>query len=906
VEKIFGYVVVLFLKFALWLRYRIKIKGLENITPEKLNRPGGILFMPNHPTFFIDPIIISLALRRKFAARPLIVEFMYYLPLFHGVMQLINALPVPDFVNSSNSLKKKKGDKVIQTVIDGIKEKQNFLVYPSGKSKSTAYESIGGASAAHRIIQDAPETNIVLVRIKGLWGSSFSRAISDPADLTNDLWHAFKVILKNLIFFLPRREVIVEFEPAPIDFPRAGTRIEVNKYLESWYNKPDGLTKQVGKLPGDSMILLSYSRWSNELLPLVAMRPSPDRDIPITSIPKEIQDKVINKLVELHPCKPDSIKPEMNLSTDVGLDSLDLAEVSAFLQDQFDVKGVHANQLTTVSKVMAIAAGQIVCEETPEEENVDLSKWLLPVPKNRVQIAPGETIAEVFLNQCQRAGNTIACADARSGVLTYSQMKLRAILIAERLRKLPGDYIGIMLPASVAANLLILACQLAGKVPLMVNWTVGPRHLESVAQLSKVQVVISSWAFVDRLENVDLTGVDEMLLMLEDVVREISLKDKLTAYIRSKQSNRTILKTFGVDKRGKDCPAVLLFTSGTESMPKGVPLSQNNILSDLRAALAAVEIYSDDIIYGILPPFHSFGFTVSGILGLLAGTRIVYSPDPMEGQRLANGFARWKVTIMCGAPTFIKGMLKVATADQMQTMRLCVTGAEKAPPELFSVLTNYGKPNCVIEGYGITECAPVLTLNPIGSGSKGVGKALPGIELRIVRPDTEVALPIGQQGLILAKGPNVFNGYLNPSTNSPFTMIDGERWYKTGDLGYLDENGFLNLAGRMKRFVKMGGEMVSLASVEDALLEMGLQKGWPTNQEGPSFAICSKEVDGEKTRLFLFSQFDIGVDDVNVALKESGFSNLVKVSSVIKLKELPIMGTGKINYRQLEGEYLKS
>jgi long-chain-fatty-acid--[acyl-carrier-protein] ligase len=461
-----------------------------------------------------------------------------------------------------------------------------------------------------------------------------------------------------------------------------------------------------------------------------------------------------------------------------------------------------------------------------------------------------------------------------------------------------------LLPASVAANLLVLACELAGKVPLMVNWTVGPRHLESVVKLSNVQAVISSWAFIDRLENVDLNGIEDNLIMLEDIVRQITLADKLRAYFRSKKSVKAILNTFGSDKATKDSTAVLLFTSGTESLPKGVPLSHNNILSNHRAALEALDIYNDDVLFAILPPFHSFGFTVTGLLGLVSGIRVAYSPDPTDGSRIAKGFEHWQGTIMCGAPTFIKGMLKAATPAQVETMRLCVSGAEKAPPELFRMVEQMGKPNCVAEGYGITECSPVLTLNPPGSIHPGVGKALPGVELCIVHPETEQLLQVGQRGLILAKGPNIFSGYINPGLSSPFTTINGEQWYKTGDLGYLDSEGYLTISGRMKRFIKMGAEMVSLASLEDAIIQMASKKGWGLNHEGPSLAVCAKEHPGEKTKIFLFSLFDVSVDEINQSLKESGFSNLVKVSSVTKLLEIPIMGTGKVNYRFLEGQYL--
>lgn len=915
-KKVVEYIIAYSMRILLWFRYRIRVEGLDQLNSKTLNRPGGVVFLPNHPTYFIDPIVATLAVFPKFPIRPMIVEYMYYTPIIHGLMRFMNALPIPNFVSSSNSLKRKKSEKIIQTVIEDLKNGQNFLIYPAGKVKHTAYEAVGGASAVHRILAEAPEANVVLMRIKGLWGSSFSRALTGGApSLSAALWEAFKVICKNLLFFTPRREIIVELVPAPADFPRtpfrpqeeageqtsrAVSRLELNKYLENWYNQPDGLTKQKGNLPGDSLVLVSYSMWGEQYFPVRQSAESQQQEINLQEIPRNVKDKIYRKLAELKECDPSIIRPEMTLASDLGLDSLDTADLVAFLHDQFDVTDVPAQELTTVAKLLAIASKQIVCEKTAEDETGDQSKWFRPIQKRRVTIAPGETIAEVFLNQCHQSGNAIACADGRVGIQSFSQLKLRVILVAQYLRKLPGKYIGIMLPASVAANLLILACELAGKVPLMVNWTVGPRHLESVVNLSKVEIVISSWAFLDRLENVDLTGVDDRLLMLEDIVRELSLADKLKAWFLSKRSTKAIIKAFDIDHLGKDSEGVLLFTSGTESMPKGVPLSNYNLLSNLRAALEAQPVFSDDVIFGILPPFHSFGFTISGILGLLAGVRVFYSPDPTDGRRLANSFAKWKVTIMCGAPTFIKGMLQAATPEQLDSMRLCVTGAEKAPPELFQMLKNFGKPDCLIEAYGITECAPGLTMNPIGGVSKGVGIALPGVQLMIVHPETEAALPIGQRGLILVKGPNVFNGYLNPGLSSPFTTINGERWYKTGDLGFLDEEGILTISGRMKRFIKMGGEMVSLAAIEDALLQVASRKNWSTNTEGPTLAVCAKEIAGEKTKLFLFSRFDLDADEVNASLKEAGFSNLVKVSMVTKLPEIPIMGTGKINYRQLE------
>jgi long-chain-fatty-acid--[acyl-carrier-protein] ligase len=289
---------------------------------------------------------------------------------------------------------------------------------------------------------------------------------------------------------------------------------------------------------------------------------------------------------------------------------------------------------------------------------------------------------------------------------------------------------------------------------------------------------------------------------------------------------------------------------------------------------------------------------------ILAGIKVYYYPDPTDGVRLAERFAKWSLTIMCGAPTFIKGMLKGATADQMKTMRLCVTGAEKAPPDMLHRLQEFGKGDTVLEGYGITECSPVLTMTRPDRPRKGVGQPLPGIDLLIVHPETHEILPVNTQGLILARGPNIFSGYLNPGIEPPFLNVDGKEWYKTGDLGSLDEENNLTISGRLKRFIKIGGEMISLSSIEDGLYQMGLKQGWPIHEEGPTLAVSAKEKAGEKTRIFLFSTFDLDLDNVNKSLKEAGFSNLVKVSSIIRLSDIPIMGTGKVNYRLLEQQYI--
>jgi long-chain-fatty-acid--[acyl-carrier-protein] ligase len=895
--------IIFFFRFVFWFRYRITFKGLENLTPENLNKPGGVLFLPNHPAVFTDPVMVTLGIWRKYPIRPLIVEYMYNLPVINSLMRYVNALPVPDLDQASNTLKKKRSDKAITDVIEGLKRKENFLIYPAGRTKNTSMEIIGGASGVHRIISDVPQVNVVLVRMIGMWGSSFSRAIIGRAPpLFPTVWQGIKIALKNLLFFTPRREIVIEYHLAPDDFPYKGSRLTINRWLENWYNQPDGLSNTPQQ--GDTLVLVSYSFWRDQY-PKVYERPPEILDIDLNQIPDLIKNQVVNKIAEFTEIPKDQITPEKTISIDLGLDSLDTAELVMFLEDQYDVENCPAVELTTVGKMMAIASKQIVFAPEVEEKVSELDKWKQSIPRVRLSVPDGKTIPEVFLTTCKAMGKQYACADLRSGILSYHTLELRTLILAEYIRKLPGQYIGILLPASVGATMCFLAVLIAGKIPVMINWTVGPRHLESVMSVSGTKTILSSWAFIDRLANVDLTNIEDSLLMLEDVRKEIGLLDKIKGFLRTKMSVSKLLKTFNIEQKTENDAAVLLFTSGTESMPKGVPLTHGNILSNQRAVVQAIDFYTTDIIFGILPPFHSFGLTVSSLTPLMIGARVAFYPDPTDGKQLAKGIDRWLITIICGAPTFLKKMLKAAKPEQLKSLRYLVTGAEKAPPELFQLCEQMGVGDIVIEGYGITECSPVLSMNRPNQEHKGVGLAAPGIELLVINPESKEVLGPNQEGLILARGPNVFHGYINKGLASPFMTINNKEWYITGDMGNIDDKGYLFITGRLKRFIKVGPEMISLAAIEDALLQAAPSKGWDTtSEEGPALAVCAKEIPGEKPKIYVFARFKTTTDELNRTLKEAGFANLVKISNFQQLEELPIMGTGKIHYRDLETKYL--
>ncbi len=879
------------LRFLVSLRYKVEVVGLDEISKEVGRNGRGILFLPNHPAAFIDPAIVMLAALKKFKIRPVIVEYMYFLPGVKFLMERIHAVPIPNFGVTSNSHKVRRMNKALQEVIDGLKNGESFLFYPAGRVKGGEKEQIGGASGLHYLLQEAPNVDLVLVRTTGLWGSRFSRAYTAKTPLGGEIIKAgFWITLKNLIFFNPRRKVKMTFEVAPSNLPSNESRHAMNQALEDWYN-----------FEPDPLIEVPYSRfgseptWSEEKIKERVITKQHEQVTPL------VKQKIYNKLSELTDIPVGQIREDMELSSDLGLDSLDTAEISLFLEEDFDVMDLSGEDLITVKDILGFAIKEIL--PVPDEDlPTNLKKWLEKQPSKRATFEGGNTIVEAFLRKASVHPGRVIAADAISGVLTYRDLKMRVALLREIFARMPGESVGILLPASVTALVCFLACLAAKKVPIMINWTLGRRHIESVMHLTEMKAAVTSWGFLDRLSNVNLGELTDKLVQLEDLRREITTGKKIKAYINSFLPTKLLIKRWGLNTVHRDDRAVVLFTSGSEGLPKGVALSHRNILSNIEAINSSIELFEDDVMQGILPPFHSFGLTISTLAAPLLGIRASFYPNPNESHRIVRGIEMYKGTILCGAPLFLKRILKSAKPHQIKTIRLLVSGAEKAPAELFDLARHLGLEDCIIEGYGITECAPVLTFNRPGEEAKGVGRPLKGIELDIVHPETHEPIPKGQVGLVLARGPNVFSGYLNPSQASPFLTYQGRVWYQTGDLGYLDEKGYLTLVGRLKRFVKVGGEMVSLASLEEVLSET-----FPTNHddEGPSFAVAAKEGEAERPRLILFTTMPLTLDEANGVLRKGGFSNLARFSLVYQLPIIPILGTGKVDYKKLEGEFLE-
>ncbi|MCE5293677.1 MAG: AMP-binding protein [Chlamydiales bacterium] len=863
------------------LRYRISYQGLDEVKDLLKSKKKGCLFLPNHPAVIIDPLVISVPLVRLFHIRPLIVEYMYYHPAFHWCVRLINAIPIPNFGSSVSPLKLKRAERSIETISSGLKKGDRFLIYPAGTTKHQAKEVVGGAFAVHKLVQDNPKIPVVLVRMTGLWGSSFSRAATHGGQVNSKevLKKSFWALVKNCIFFMPRRDVLVQFEIAKL--PENASKDKLNEYLENWYNKPFGDE-------GEPLSLVSYAFWKNELLEISKVEKNV---IDVSKVDKEVAKEIIEKIAELAKVPAKSITPESKLIADLGLDSLDHAELITYIAHEYSISGISPEKLVTVANVLLYADGQIESEEEEQVDSLASDKgWNNTVSRKAAIIPEGTSIPEVFFNSCDEKLKSIACTDPVLGAISYAKCKKLVLIFTKLIANLKGKRVGILLPSSTMSYMLVIACQMANKTPVMINWTVGPKHLKTVLEVSEIKEVLTSWAFLDALDTTDISLIEPLLVMLEEIKTQISIWDVVKASLASR------FKAIKVDVKSSS-EAVVLFTSGTEGMPKGVPLTHANILSDLRGALKLVALHQNDKLLAMLPPFHSFGFTVTGLLPLLAGFRVAYYPNPTDAKALAHAIDRLGITVICSAPTFLKNIMDFSETSTLTSLRKVISGAEKASDDLIKKLENKAPKALFIEGYGITECSPILCANVTGDRKKGVGQPIHGVSFKIIDPDIDAKKITeknhGEVGLILASGPNVFSGYLNKVKSQPFIEIDDKKWYDTGDLGLLDEEGNLILSGRLKRFVKIGGEMVSLGAIEEVLMHH--EKCEPNH-----FVVVPNGDVLEKASLILFTTYKYTQEQVNQLLRKGGLSNLVKIDKVIHVDTMPMTGTGKIAYRELD------
>ena len=278
---------------------------------------------------------------------------------------------------------------------------------------------------------------------------------------------------------------------------------------------------------------------------------------------------------------------------------------------------------------------------------------------------------------------------------------------------------------------------------------------------------------------------------------------------------------------------MVIFTSGSERPPKAVPLTHDNILSEMYATVPFVGLTQRESMLGFLPPFHSFGIAAGILLPLLGGMRVVHHPDPTDAAGLLHKIVTHRPTMLIGTPTFVGYIVDRAKPGELDSLRLILVGAERCPESLHERCRKLAPAGLLLEGYGITECSPVVSMNRPAANRPGtVGQPLPGLDTCTVDVETEDDLPRGQRGILWVSGPTVFPGYLGEDVVSPFRERHGRSWYVTGDLAEIDADGYIHLAGRLQRFLKAGGEMISLPAMEDPF-----GRRYPPKEEGPAWRL---------------------------------------------------------------------
>ena len=444
-----------------WLvcwRYRVRVVGGEKLRELR----GPTLILPNHPGY-IDPPLLLSHLRIPGGIRPTVFSGIYRIPALYPLVRIANALEVPDLAEHSREAREQTLT-VIDTIVEGLQRGENYLLYPAGRVQRQQGEKIGAARAAAEIIQRCPQVNVVLVRTRGIWGSMFSYVrTGQRPDLGRCALRAIGWMAANLVFFAPRRDVTMTVEVADRrDLPGPG-REKLNPYLEAWYNRGDP------ELPR----FVPYHRWFG---PREYRFPDLNKAGPVDAAkirPKTMQ--AVEELIEehlKHPLADAEKRPEMPLDQ-LGLDSLDRMDIALKIEDRF---GFHSDRVAdTLGELWALAEGLLT--GTADHAQPAPDAWKRPPATVEPIEILDQTIAAALVRRVLARPDEVAVADQISGVLTYRKLLVGAQLLGKRLGRLPGDAIGVLLPASVATDVVFFGLHLVGKLPVMLNWTTGPANL---------------------------------------------------------------------------------------------------------------------------------------------------------------------------------------------------------------------------------------------------------------------------------------------------------------------------------------------------------------------------------------------------------------------------------------------
>lgn len=484
---------------------------------------------------------------------------------------------------------------------------------------------------------------------------------------------------------------------------------------------------------------------------------------------------------------------------------------------------------------------------------------------------------------------------------TLSRGKLLGVAVAlgRRLgRQCPERRIGVLLPPGKGGVVANVAIVLAGKIPVNLNFTSAREAIESAKEQAGLRSIVSARAMAKRLEDFPWT---QQVLHLDEILPAMKPAILCWWMLCLATPASLLARLLHLPEIGDREEAVLLFTSGSSGLPKGVPLTHRNILGNVSQFSALLDSRKDDIILASLPFFHSFGCTVTLWYPVIEGVRTVTYPSPLEAAKIAALVERYGATVMFATPTFLRAYLRKAEPAQLHSLRLLITGAEKLPGDLARAFEErFGQ--AVLEGYGLTETAPVLSVNlpeptPRQPGESvqpssrlgSTGKLAPGIAAEIRHPETDEKLTLHETGMLWVRGANIFEGYLNDPARSAEVLRDG--WLKTGDLGRFDEDGFLYIEGRLSRFSKIGGEMVPHELIEQKIISaLKLE-----SQAERVVAVMGVPDEAKGEAIVLLSSIEIDPQQLRAALREAEVPNLWAPRTICRVEAIPVLASGKLD-----------
>ncbi len=517
-----------------------------------------------------------------------------------------------------------------------------------------------------------------------------------------------------------------------------------------------------------------------------------------------------------------------------------------------------------------------------------------------------------WLKTAKRMGNRTSLIDFDGASLSHHRLLTAAIVFSGEIRKRTGNEqnIGLLIPTSAGGVISNLAVMMQGKTVVNLNYTASVESLRQAIAHAGIKTIISSKSFVKKLK---IKGNDPSCLFeglnvyfLEDIRAHVSKLRMIMTLLVVKMIPSFCLRAFYFKNTALDETAAILFSSGSEGSPKGIKLSHRNIIGNVKQISSVLNPRDDDVFLNTLPLFHAFGLTVTSLMPLVEGMTFICHPDPTNAQAIGRLAMKHRATLLCATSTFLRLYTQNRKLHPLmfQSLRMVVAGAERLQKEVrHAFKAKFGID--VHEGYGATETTPVASVNipdllfqrhfSVQKGTKDgtVGLPLPGSAFKIVDPETLEELPAGETGLILVGGTQIMEGYLHDQEKTLDVIIEQEgiRWYKTGDKGSLDEDGFLTIVDRYSRFAKIGGEMISLGAVEKTVLQVLAE------EEAEIAAVTlPDEKKGEKVVVLVAGKAD--VTEIRHKLKENKMNPLMMPADFVKTDEIPRLGTGKKDFVQ--------